>query len=94
MLLYYCLLGIDALVAAILLFFFADGIGDGTVSSYNAGIWIAILAGLAVVIGGGFSLRRGGNPVTANVLLAVLAIPAVLFGLLMGFLFLSDARWN
>src|SRR5262245_17838868 len=55
--LFWTLFSIDAVVAAIVLFFFFAGLGDGTVSSYNIVLWLAILGVLAAVIGGGLLLK-------------------------------------
>jgi hypothetical protein len=93
-LLYRCLLGIDAITLLVLLFFFVQGLGDGTVSAFNIGLWLLILIGPVVLIAGGYALRQGGNRVLANLVLAVLAIPAFLFALLMGLLIFTHPRWN
>ena len=50
------LFGFDALVALVILFFFVIGIGDQSVSADNMDLWIGILVGLAVVLGGGWAL--------------------------------------
>ena len=69
---------LDALICLIIAVFFVLGLIDGSVSSFNIGIWIAIFAAVGVVIGGGFWLKTLGFPVLATVLLLVLAIPSLL----------------
>ena len=88
------LLGVDALVAAVIVYFFFVGLADGSVSSFNGGLWFSILVALAAIIGGGWKLDASGNRRAAIVLLLVLAIPAVLFGLFMGIIIIANPRWN
>ena len=74
------LVAIDALAAAILVFFFVEGLRDGSVSSYNGLLWLGLLAFPALVIGGGFLLRGKGRIGFANALLMLLAVPTLLYG--------------
>ncbi|MGE3783636.1 MAG: osmoprotectant transporter permease [Alphaproteobacteria bacterium] len=83
MVLFGILCGIDALIAAIVLVFFFWGLADGSVSAFNIHLWLAVLAGVAAVLGGGIALRAGGQRIRANVVLAVLATPGLLFGLML-----------
>ena len=92
--LFRILLAVDALAAAIVVYFFFVGPADGSVSSFNGGLWFAILAALAAIIGGGWSLNAGGKRGPAIALLLVLAIPAVLFGLFMLIIIIANPRWN
>ena len=78
---YWIFWGIDALIAAIAVLFFVIGLMDGSVSSFNMGLWIVILAGLAAVLGGAHALRRARKGVLARILLGVLAVPGILAGL-------------
>lgn len=81
MILFGILCGIDALIAATILFFFLWGLADGTVSAFNIGLWLAVLGTIAAMLGGGIALRIYGQRVLANLLLAVLAAPGLLYGL-------------
>jgi hypothetical protein len=54
------LFGIDALAGAVILYFFFVGLADGSVSSFNMGLWAAILAALAAILGGGYALNANG----------------------------------
>lgn len=94
MILFRILLAIDAAVAAILLYFFVTGIEDGSVSSFNIMIWLVMLGGIALVIGGALTLRARSQRLAANLLLAVPAAPALLFGLFILLAVLLQPRWN
>lgn len=85
---------IDALVSAIAIFYFFVGLVDGSVSSFNIGIWAVILAALTVVVGGGLWLKSIGRPSLGVLLLLVLAVPAVLYGLFLLVVITSGSQWN
>jgi hypothetical protein len=69
---------IGAFVAAVALYFFFSLAANGRVGSFNIVPWLAILAGLAAVVGGSLWLRSVGQHVVAIVVLLALAIPAIL----------------
>ena len=92
--LYRILLGIDGIAALVVLYFFFIGLADGSVSSFNAGIWTAMLGGLAAVIGGGIALNAAGRRRIACGLLAILAVPAFLSGLLILALIVLQPNWR
>lgn len=92
--LFKTLFGIDALTAAVVLYFFFIGLADGSVSSFNMGLWTAILAGLAAVLGGGYALRAAGWTRLANLVLLVLAVPALLYALFILLVVTTNPRWN
>ncbi len=94
MILFWILWGVDALLALVALYFFFVGLGDGSVSSFNGLLWLGILAGLAVVLSGGWFLKDSGQLKFAKILLSVLAVPAVLFFLFFLLIILSKPRWN
>ena len=94
MILFWTLWCIDAVVALVALYFFFIGLGDGSVSSFNGGLWFGLLVGLAAVLGGSLMLKSAGHLVAAKVLLSVLAIPALLFFLFFLIATLTKARWN
>jgi hypothetical protein len=85
---------IDAVVAAIVLFFFFWGLADGTVSSFNAGIWTVLLAALAVVVGGSLWLKTTGRRGLGIALALMLAVPGALVGLFFLALIVAHPRWN
>jgi len=88
------LIAFDALVAAGVLFFFFWGVSDGTVSSFNIGIWLALLAGTALSLVGGFLAWKNNNRVLAILLLLILALPGIAFALFALFLIIAQPRWN
>ena len=74
--------GIDIVVALIFVYFFFVGLGDGSVSSFNIVLWLVILVGLAVLLGGSLVLRAASRTGLATALVTALAVPSVLIGLL------------
>lgn len=84
----------DLLIAAVILYFFAVGLGDGSVSAFNAELWAALLIVVATVLGGGFALHRKGFRRTANLLLAVLAAPGLLYGLFILLIVVTQPNWH
>ncbi|HEX5326573.1 MAG TPA: hypothetical protein VFW75_07880 [Acetobacteraceae bacterium] len=65
------------------LFFFFAGLSDGSISSFNIGLWSAVLGGIVAILGGSLLLRSTRMPRLANGLLLLLALPGVLTGLLL-----------
>lgn len=94
MIFFRILWGIDAVVALVIIYFFFVGIGDGSVSSFNMGLWLLILSVLAIVLGGSLWLRRKQQPVLANLLLSVVAVPGVLYGLFVLLLVVTNPHWQ
>lgn len=77
---FWFLWAIDAVIAAVALYFFSLSAG-GRVGSFNILPWLAILAVLAAVVGGSVWLRSTGQRALAIILLLLLAIPGALFAL-------------
>jgi len=73
---------VDAVIAAVALYFFFSLAAGGRVGSFNILPWLAILGALAAVVAGSIWLRSIGQHVVALVLLLGLAIPAALCMLL------------
>ncbi|AUD01398.1 osmoprotectant transporter permease [Spirosoma pollinicola] len=96
MYLFWTLWGIDALIAITLVYFFFIGLGDGTVSSFNILLWLMILVGLAALLVGGYWLFTHQYAVLAKLLLALLAVPGLLYGLFMGLMLLggNSSGWK
>ena len=86
--------GIDLLICAIAAIFFFLGLADGSVSSFNMGIWTAILAALAIIMAGSHWLKTAGHLVLATLLLLVLAFPGILCGVFILVLLFTDLNWN
>lgn len=85
---------LDALVAAIFLWFFVVGLADGTVSSFNLGLWLGILGALAAVLIGGWWLQHNGQPLWALRLVLVVAIPAALAALLLAIMLITKPNFR
>jgi len=85
---------IDVLIGALVVVFFFISLADGSVSSFNAGIWIVVLAVLAIIIGGGYQLKRLGHATLAAMLLLILAVPGLLYGLFLSLIVVTDTSWN
>ena len=85
---------INAVIAAIVLYFFFEGLADGSVSSFNMLLWLGILAGVAAVVIGSLLLRAIGKPVVGISLSLLLAAPGLLMGLFFLVLILSHPHWN
>ena len=88
------LFGIDALAVAVVVFFFLWGLSDGSVSSFNILLWLALLGGVGGVLGGGLWLQSIGQRQLANGLLMVLAFPAAMIFLFFLVLIIAQPRWN
>ena len=88
------LLGLDGLAALVVLYFFAAGLADGSVSSFNIELWLGLLLAVAAVIGGGVALRAAGRPRLAGAALALLAVPVALYVLFFAVVILSGESWN
>jgi hypothetical protein len=86
--------GIDALIALVFVYFFFVGLADGSVSSFNIGLWSAILLGLGALVGGGLALRASGRARLATALLLVLAVPGALAALLLLVAVVARPNWH
>jgi hypothetical protein len=85
---------IDASIGVIALYFFAIGLADGSVSSFNIGIWIALLTALIIIIAGSLWLKAVGHPGLGSMLLLFLAIPGILYAAFLLIVIVSGSRWN
>lgn len=94
MIFFRILLAIAGLVAATVLFFFAWGLSDGTVSSDNILLWLAMLGVVGAILGFAMKLKADGHLLPACVLLLLLALPAILAAFVMALLIVSPPRWN
>jgi len=85
---------INVVIAIIVLYFFLVGLADGSVSSFNIGLWLLILLGLGSILGGSLWLKTAGHPTLAMVPLLILTIPGLLYGLFLLALLIAAPRWN
>jgi hypothetical protein len=94
MLLFRIFLLIDAAVALVALYFFAIGLDDGSVGSYNILFWTALLCGIAGIIGGGLPVASAGRPLLASGVLAILAVPALVLALFLLVVVILQPNWR
>ena len=85
---------IDVVFTIVVLYFFLVGLADGSVSSFNIGLWLLILLGLGSVMGVSLWLKSAGHLGLATVLLLILAVPGVLYGLFFVVCVIAAPRWN
>ena len=57
MILFWIFWGIDTIVALVLLYLFFIGLSDGSVSSFNIGLWFLLLLVSIGLLGGSFYLK-------------------------------------
>lgn len=88
------LITIDVIAAAVIGFFFVLGVGDGSVSSFNIGLWIGILAAVAVILAAGILLHRNDRKVLGNLVLSILAVPATLYCAFFALIILTAPSWQ
>ncbi len=91
---FWFFLGVNFLICAITITFFFIGTADGSVNSDNIGIWTAMFAALAVVMGGSLWLKAVGYPVLGIMLLLVLATPGILGGVSLLLFIVSGTSWR
>lgn len=91
---FWLLWGFDAAICLVVVAFFIIGINDGSVSSFNLALWLSILFGLTLVLGGSLRLKSRGRPRASRIVLWALAVPGMVFLLFFLILVLSSPRWN
>ena len=86
--------GFDAIVAIVVLYFFFIGLADGSVSSFNMGLWLFLLAVVVAVMFGSLWLNSHNRPGLAKGVLCILAVPGFLYLLFLLVVLISKPRWN
>jgi hypothetical protein len=94
MMIYRLCFAVAAAVVTVAIYFFAIGIADGSVSSFNILLWLVMLVCLGSVLAGGYGLNANGQRRTATALLAVLAVPGILAAIFILALIVFQPRWN
>ena len=84
---------IDAVISTIAFVFFIIGLEDGSVSSFNIGIWLIIFVVLTAIIAGSLWLKKIGYLLLGTMLLLILAIPGILSGLFLFLFVVSGTKW-
>jgi hypothetical protein len=78
---FWFLWSIDAVIAAVALYFFFSLAAGGRVGLFNILPWVVILTALAAMVGGSVWLRSAGQHALAIILLLLLAVPGALYAL-------------
>lgn len=91
---FWIIWGFDAIIALVAVYFFMVGLGDGSISSSNSGLWALLLAILAAILGGSLWLRHQNHLALAKVLLWLLAVPGLIYVLFMLIMVIGKPRWN
>jgi hypothetical protein len=91
---FWILWGFDTLIALVVLYFFFIGLADGSVSSFNMGLWLFILAAVAAILFGSLWLKSHGRLGFAKGVLSILAVPGLLYLLFLLVVLISKPRWN
>lgn len=84
----------SALTALVAAAFFVMGIGDGSVSSFNIVLWLALLSVMGLSLWAGHALHARGKTGLAMAALAVTAVPGVLAALFLLLVLVTQPRWN
>ncbi|MGB3448155.1 MAG: hypothetical protein WBA48_15800 [Xanthobacteraceae bacterium] len=91
---YHLFLTVAAAALAVALYFFGVGLADGSVSSFNMVMWLALLAGLGGIVFSGVAIDRSGKRAAAIAVLAIVAVPALLAALFFLVLIVTQPHWN
>lgn len=91
---FWILWGFDAIIALVVLYFFFVGLADGSVSSFNMGLWLTLLAVVAIVLWGSLWLKSHGRIGFAKGVLSILAVPGFLYLLFLLVVLIGKPRWN
>ncbi len=84
----------NALMSLIPIYFFFIGLSDGSVDANNMGIWMILLALVALIMGGTYWLKTKNQIKAAKVVLIIAAIPSILAIIFMSVAIFGDVRWN
>jgi hypothetical protein len=91
---FWILWSVNAAIAAIVLLFFFAGLADGSVSSFNIGLWLGILAAGFIILAGSVFLRGKGHAVLALLMVIPAAAAGLLYALFIILVIVSGERWN
>lgn len=91
---FWVLWGFDAIIACVVIYFFLIGIADGSVSSFNMGIWLVLLLVLAGVMLGSLWLKMHDRIGLAKIILSILAVPGILYLLFVLLMIFGKQRRN
>jgi hypothetical protein len=84
----------NSLMSLVPVYFFLEGLADGTVSIDNIGIWLIMLVVIGFVLGGSYWLKNNNKLGMAKAILIVAAIPGGIAILFLAILLIEQPRWN
>lgn len=84
----------SALTCVVIFAFFLIGLNDGSVSSFNIGLWLSLLTIAGLSLWSGYALRAKGKIRLATTALAVTAVPGLIAALFLLLVVIAQPRWN
>jgi hypothetical protein len=84
----------SALTSVVLVAFFAIGLADGSVSSFNMALWLVLLAVAGASVWAGHLLRSRNRFLAATAALSITAVPGLLAGFFLLLVLVTQPRWN
>jgi hypothetical protein len=84
----------NTLMSLVPIYFFFEGLADGTVNSTNFLIWVVLLGVIALLLSGTYWLKMKNQLQAARIILILAAIPGLLVILLFAVALITDVRWN
>jgi hypothetical protein len=92
--LYRTLFACSLVTSLVAIVFFVIGIEDGSVSSFNLGLWCVLLAGVCASLWAGHAFFSKGKKGLAYAALAVTAVPGIVGALFILLILITQPRWN
>ena len=93
MTLFRMLFAVSTLFVLVLGYFYVDGLQYAG-SSGSSALWLPVLGIPMLMLAGGWILHKGGRTKTANVLLGLLAIPALLYVAFFAVMLIAEPSWH
>ena len=98
MFVFWFLWSVDAIATALFGYYFWVGLGDNSISSFNARFWYSGLVALPALLIGSLWLKAHNHVLAANLLLAPLALPSLFYAGVALYVYLvsvgKPTRWN
>ena len=91
---FWILWSFNALMSLVPIYFFFEGMADGSIDAENMWMWLIILAVVGLILGGTYWLKQKNQLVAAKILLLVASIPSVIAILFLSIAIFGDVRWN
>jgi hypothetical protein len=85
---------IDVLIALVVVAFFLIGLVDGSVSSFNIGLWLLILVAAAAILFGSQALHTSGRTGLAIALALLPALPVLFAFIVFLILIATGVQWH